>query len=62
MGNKFIQTSVLGYIFIYKRVNEILIHNFLYVFDNWGVGSLSHKRYSKITVRKCSLEGPGRSG
>jgi hypothetical protein len=29
---------------IYLRTNKTLIHNSLYVFDNWGRGNLSHKK------------------
>jgi hypothetical protein len=44
---------------IYLRTNKTLIHNFLYVFDNWGK-HLSHKRFNTITERKCLSERPSR--
>jgi hypothetical protein len=36
---------------IYLLTNKTLIHNYLYVFDNWGI-IVSHKRCNIITVRK----------
>jgi hypothetical protein len=39
---KFLQTAIFR-LHIYLRTNKTLIHNSLYVFDNWGK-NLSHKK------------------
>jgi hypothetical protein len=41
----FLQTAVLGCIFIYGKIKQI--HNSLYVFDKWGK-ILSHKKMQYI--------------
>ena len=46
---------------IYLHTNKTLIHNSIYVFDNWGK-NLSHKGYKIFTVGKRFPEGSGQSG
>jgi len=43
---------------IYLCMNNTLIHNSLYVFDNWGKNFNNNKKCSAITVRQCLPEGP----
>ena len=48
---------------IYLCTNKTLIHNFLYVFDNWrGKKFKPHKRYTTIRIRKRLPIGSSRSG
>jgi len=47
---------------IYLGTNKTLIHNSLYVFDNWGKKNSVIKICSTFTVRKGLPEGPSRSG
>jgi hypothetical protein len=57
---KFLQTAVLGYIFIYIQIKYQYIIPYTYL--TIGGKNLSHNGCSKITVGKCFPEGPGQSG